>query len=626
MSTSPLRVAWQKWLHFWFAATDPSTLGFMRIVTGSLVLYVHLAYCFDLQAFFGKDGWYGLVYMNRERSDFPHVVAPFWSWDETPQRSAFVPEYPHRRKPVVEWINRLLSDAATPEKLNAQLEYLDFCQQTTRSVSLRNPALALNALDYLSSLSPDPKSRANQLIVLVDESKRKAMEDSQVPRLSIPPTPTLVQGLPEAERARLPLMVEQFYSTLPANPSERGYVLAHLYEMDLPARDATIRFFREQIKLPVEERTRKMDYLTYWNVEEKIAYRLGLPVFSIWYHVTDPTSMYIVHVSVLIVIFLFTIGFCTRITSALTWLAAISYIHRTQQILFGMDTMMNILLFYLMIGNSGAALSVDRLLNRYRAIRLALKKNGAIDAATLAYLQAPPASVSCGFAQRLLQIHFCFIYMAAGLSKLKGASWWNNNAYWDTLVNPEFTMIHFQWYEYLVRNAVSIRPVYGFMAASSVIFTFVAEIGLPFLVWTRLRPYIVMLGFLLHAGVAVFMGLWIFSLLMMTLLLCYLPGFAIRERLFGYAEADKKLKLRLNPENDSQCRSAALAKALDLEETIQLESVKGHSGPLQVFASNQTQPVSDTCQTLLSQVKGLRLLGYLALIPGLGKLIKSRLS
>ena len=48
-------------------------------------------------------------------------------------------------------------------------------------------------------------------------------------------------------------------------------------------------------------------------------------------------------------------------TSILTWIAAVWYIHRSQQILFGMDTMMNILIFYLMIGNCGATLSVDRL-------------------------------------------------------------------------------------------------------------------------------------------------------------------------------------------------------------------------------------------------------------------------
>ena len=71
--------------------------------------------------------------------------------------------------------------------------------------------------------------------------------------------------------------------------------------------------------------------------------------------------MALIHTGVLIAIFLFTIGLFTRVTSVLVWVATVGYIHRTQQVLFGMDTMMNILLVYLMIGN-WAALSVDRLI------------------------------------------------------------------------------------------------------------------------------------------------------------------------------------------------------------------------------------------------------------------------
>ena len=43
------------WGRFWFQPSDPTTLAFMRIITGLLVLYVHLAYCFDFQAFFGRN-------------------------------------------------------------------------------------------------------------------------------------------------------------------------------------------------------------------------------------------------------------------------------------------------------------------------------------------------------------------------------------------------------------------------------------------------------------------------------------------------------------------------------------------------------------------------------------------
>jgi hypothetical protein len=101
-------------------------------------------------------------------------------------------------------------------------------------------------------------------------------------------------------------------------------------------------------------------------------------------------------------------------------------------------------------------------------------------------------------------------------------------------------------------------------------FTFIAEIGLPFLVWTRLRSYIVMFGFALHAGIAVFMGLWIFSLLMMTLLLCYLPGAAFRSRLIGPPATSGRFVLRYDPRSQRQVRAAAWARALDFEDRIDL--------------------------------------------------------
>jgi hypothetical protein len=222
------------------------------------------------------------------------------------------------------------------------------------------------------------------------------------------------------------------------------------------------------------------------------------------------------------------------VTSVLTWLAAVSYIHRTQQVLFGMDTMMNLLLIYLMIGPSGAALSLDRWRAKRRAARLSRARHGgSLDPLAEQFLAGPPKSVAAGFALRLVQVHFCFIYFAAGLSKLKGAAWWNHTAAWDTMANPEFTMITFQFYEDALQAFVKYRPVYAFSAAAVVIFTFFMELGLPFLVWTRLRPYMVVGGVLFHFGIGTFMGLNLFGLLMMTLLLAYVPGEVIKAQIAG---------------------------------------------------------------------------------------------
>ena len=62
----------------------------------------------------------------------------------------------------------------------------------------------------------------------------------------------------------------------------------------------------------------------------------------------------VIHVGILAVMLLFTVGLWTRVTSVLAWMGAMQYVQRLPTSMFGMDTMMIILLLYLMIGNSGA--------------------------------------------------------------------------------------------------------------------------------------------------------------------------------------------------------------------------------------------------------------------------------
>ncbi len=45
------------WNRFWFTPTDPATLGLIRLLAGAMLLYTHLVWTLDLEAFFGPDGW-----------------------------------------------------------------------------------------------------------------------------------------------------------------------------------------------------------------------------------------------------------------------------------------------------------------------------------------------------------------------------------------------------------------------------------------------------------------------------------------------------------------------------------------------------------------------------------------
>lgn len=605
-STNPFR----KWLNFWFAPVDPTTLGFIRLVTGFAVLYVHLAYCFDLQAFFGPNGWYGLDYVNRERNEAPTQIGDFWgesAWQEA-LRGARVPEYPHRRAAVMKWIRSLPSDRA---KLEPMLAYVDRLDQ------LNNQVASQGGLAYVAMLSGDPDVRQKQLGDMIH------YKPNATKTISGPDVQQFMTNLPDEgpnSRTAVAGEINTFFQSLPAVQEDRQYVIFHLVELGPDGRKSFLQFLRDLTTVSAEERAQRIDYLDYWGSEERFAYRRGASIFSLWYHISDPTGMAVAHGVILVIMFLFAIGFCTRVTSILTWLAAISYIHRTQQVLFGMDTMMNILLIYLMIGNSGAALSVDRLIARYRAARNSLARTGTIDPITQQFLDQPPKSVSAGLALRLLQVHFCFIYMAAGMSKLKGDAWWNTMAYWDTLVNPEFTLIHYHWYEYLVRQMVQSRPVFAIASAFGVGFTFIAELSLPFLVWTRLRPYIIIMGFLLHAGVAVFMGLWIFSLLMMTMLLGYIPGCCIRERLFG-SVASTKVGYRFNRQSPDQVRSAAWAQALDFDNQLEFSEAAN----VRVVANGQETSGSAAARSLLRSLSWTKSLSCLLFVPVLGGLMARKL-
>jgi len=184
-----------------------------------------------------------------------------------------------------------------------------------------------------------------------------------------------------------------------------------------------------------------------------------------------------------------------------------------------MDTMMNILLIYLMIGPSGAALSLDRLISRWWAVRKARRSHLPIPA------WSPPAPrVSANLALRLVQIHFCLIYLASGLSKLQGGSWWSGTAVWGTMAVYEYCPMQVWSYDALLRFLCAHRWLWEIVMTGGVAFTLFTEIGFPFLVWNRkLRWWMIALAVLLHTTIAFAMGLLTFRLLMLTMLCAFVP-------------------------------------------------------------------------------------------------------
>ena len=141
--TAPVvnRTPWQRWRDFWFHPSDPTTLGFIRITTGLLVLYIHLTYSLDLQGFFGPHGWYAGRFIERERLESPSFVQPLNDrWEDPPPVYAQLSEYPHRRSALMQYLRSLPAD---PVARSRDLAFLN------RVSGFQEPLQTHAALEYI---------------------------------------------------------------------------------------------------------------------------------------------------------------------------------------------------------------------------------------------------------------------------------------------------------------------------------------------------------------------------------------------------------------------------------------------------------------------------------------------
>ncbi len=323
---------------------------------------------------------------------------------------------------------------------------------------------------------------------------------------------------------------------MPRTPAQRYYLYEYSEKWKFPP--------PAYVKSPEEKKAIDDYMMRQGGLDPRRAYAIGSPFWSIWFHVTDPTWMMVIHGGVIIVTFLFMIGFCTRITSVLTWMMALWYIHRNFVVLFGVDTMMVILLLYLCIGPSGAAYSVDRLIarwwskakprviNRWRGLfgKPALPESQIQPAA---YSLNPVPAVSANVALRLLQIHLCIIYLIAGLTKLQGPAWWNGTAVWGTLANFEFAPMQFAIYNTLLRWLGSHQLLFEFAMTGAGMFTLAFEITFAFLIWRPATRWVLLWGaIILHGFIGMLMGLKTFSLMMLVFNMAFIRPDEVH-RFFG---------------------------------------------------------------------------------------------
>ena len=221
---------------------------------------------------------------------------------------------------------------------------------------------------------------------------------------------------------------------------------------------------------------------------------------SFWWAVPD-AHLWTIHWLCVAVLVLFTFGVATPVTSVLAFVITVSYANRARLANFGLDQINALLTLYLAIGPSGAALSVDRL------VRLWLRGPHPVE-------PSPRANM----ALRLIQVHYCIIYIWAGMSKLQGTAWWNGLSFWLAVANQEYQswdLTWLAWYPWLVNVSTHVTifwelTFWGLVSRKN---------------W---RVPMILLGILLHLGIGAFMGMWTFCWIMIFGYLAFVPDLVDR--------------------------------------------------------------------------------------------------
>ena len=177
------------------------------------------------------------------------------------------------------------------------------------------------------------------------------------------------------------------------------------------------------------------------------------------------------------------VGYRSRAAALFAWATFVLIKDSSPAFLYGVGAMMLIALFYCLLMPVAREWSLDRL------------------------LKAPmPGGRDASFSVLVLRMHLCIVYAAAGIAKAAGEQWWAGDAIWRALSLPQFRQFD-----------PSPLLAYPLLLQALAIGTILAQLAYPVLVWTRARVVIVAATELMHLGIAIFLGLWLFSLMMIVL-------------------------------------------------------------------------------------------------------------
>lgn len=232
----------------------------------------------------------------------------------------------------------------------------------------------------------------------------------------------------------------------------------------------------------------------------------NLARFSVLDFVESSSMLWVVQITSIGVLVLFTLGLFTRVTSVLSLVVILSYVHRAPVITGQLEPILVMVLFYLCFGPAGKCLSLDA----WRC------RTGSPDRMAVNEGLAQESTVATTVVIHLIQVQLSVIYLMMGIGKLAepGDTWWIGDAVWWLLATPGGPLVDLTF--------LSPHP-YMINAWSHAIVLF--ELSFAILIWNRLaRPLLLVLAVPMWCSIALLTGLVSFALMMLIANLAFVPA------------------------------------------------------------------------------------------------------
>lgn len=218
-----------------------------------------------------------------------------------------------------------------------------------------------------------------------------------------------------------------------------------------------------------------------WFIHVQDVYHLLHSLFNF----TEIQSVWALYTAYIISATGLLLGWHTRVFAVATWFCHYIMVSSIPTFIYGVDIFLHIALFYMMVMPVNKAFSLDLLQKR----------------------ASPLPTWQTTLALRVLQIHLCLVYFSSGFEKALVGQWWSGDVLWRALVQPDFRQYNFDW-----------LAGFPFICKALSWFTIITETLYGIAVWIpRVRVFWIASIILLHLGIGMFLGLWLFALMMIVL-------------------------------------------------------------------------------------------------------------